>query len=162
MKRFILGGLLSLLAVSANAEKWNYELSKSDFSVDYKVATLKDKVRGYDLTISMQQYADDVNNSAVVSIDLPKGVVAAFDCRQSCEAKLNIDGDKNAYAPIRILAFSNFKSYGLLPKSSVDFLEILRKSKVVKVLLPIGGGSYDVATFKMDEPFNDEKLKSAK
>ena len=162
MKRLLLGGLLALAAVSANAEKWNYELSKSDFSVDYKVATLKDKVKGYELSVSMQQYADDVNNSAVVSIDLPKSVIAAFDCRQSCEAKLNVDGDKNAYPPIRILAFSNFKSYGLVSKSSADFLEILRKSKVVKVLLPIGGGSYDVATFKMDEPFSDDKLKNVK
>ena len=49
-----------------------------------------------------------------------------------------------------------------MSKSSTDFLEILRKGKVVKVLLPIGGGNYDVATFKMDEPFSDDKLKNVK
>ena len=95
MRKLLLGGLLALMAVSANAEKWHYELSKSDFSVDYKVATLKDKVKGYELSVSMQQYADDVNNSAIVSIDLPQGKVAAFNCRQGCEAKINVDGDKN-------------------------------------------------------------------
>ena len=95
MRKLLLGGVLALMAVSANAEKWHYELSKSDFSVDYKVATLKDRAKGYELSVSMQQYADDVNNSAIVSIDLPKGVVAAFNCRQGCEAKINVDGDKN-------------------------------------------------------------------
>ena len=26
----------------------------------------------------------------------------------------------------------------------------------------LGGGNYDVATFKMDEPFSDDKLKNVK
>lgn len=81
----------------------------------------------------MQQY-DDVNNSAIVSIDLPKGV-KRFNCRQGCEAKINVDGDKNAYPPIRLLAFSNFKSYGVTGESK-NFIDVLRKAKVVKVLLP--------------------------
>ena len=161
MRKLLLGSVLALVAVSANAEKWHYELSKSDFSVDYKVATLKDKVKGYELSVSMQQYADDVNNSAIVSIDLPQGKVAAFNCRQGCEAKINVDGDKNAYPPIRLLAFSNFKSYGVTGESK-NFIDVLRKAKVVKVLLPVSGGDFDVATFTLDKPFDDNEFKNIK
>ena len=162
MRKLLLGSVLALVAVSANAEKWHYELSKSDFSANYKSATLKDRENGFILTVDLKEGLTDVNGASIVSIDLPKGIVTAGECRLRCKAEINVDGQKNAYPPLQIFEFSNFQSYGVADPSSANFLDILRKSKVVKVQLPTFRGGYAVATFVSDEPFNDEKLLNVK
>ena len=40
MRKLLLGGVLALMAVSASAGSWKYELQKNDFDGDRKIALL--------------------------------------------------------------------------------------------------------------------------
>lgn len=156
MKKLLLAGILSVLAVSANAGSWNYNLSKNDFDGDTRSATIKPDGSEIELAI----VKSDGDTPYIGAFLLPLGVLTA-DCKL-CEARVIADG-KEAES-VKLMS-SNYKTYFLYKNSNKAFIDVLRNNKVVKIQLPTSRNRQNLKetlTFTQSEALSLQKLDSAK
>lgn len=160
MKKIFLAGLLSVLAVSANAGSWNYNLSKNDFDGDTRSATIKPD--GSEIELAFVKNKDsNADTQYIGAFLLPLGVLTA-DCKL-CEARVIADGKE--VEPVKLLAASSYKTYFLYKNSNEAFMDVLRNNKVVKIQLPTSRNRQNIKetlTFTQSEPLSLQKLNSVK
>lgn len=160
MKKLLLAGLLSVLAVGANAGSWNYNLSKNDFDGDTRSATIKPDGSEIELAI-VKSKDSDTDTPYIGAFSLPLGVLTA-DCKL-CEARVIADGKEAE--PVKLLAASSYKTYFLYESSNKAFMDILKNNKVVKIQLPTSRNRQNIKetlTFTQSEVLSLQKLDSAK
>lgn len=159
MKKLFLAGLLSILAVGANAGSWDYNLSKNDFDGDTRSAAIKPD--GSEIELILVKNEDlDSDKKYTVAFTLPLGVLTS-NCKL-CEVRVIADGKEEA--PIKLLAASSFKTY-FLYSGDEAFVDLFKNNKVVKIQIPTSRNRQNLKetlTFTQSEAFSLQKLNSVK
>lgn len=158
MRNLILGSVLALMAVNANAKTWDYKYGHDDFDGDTRLATLKSDNDEYKIMIG-----EDAKSESKVSIfiPLPLGKITSSECNPLCDMRIIADGNKDI-EPIKLFAMKNHKMYFLYGDGDKRLSEIFENNKVVKMKLPLYNIGADVLTFTQTEKFNKQKLLSLK
>ena len=150
MRKLLLGGVLALMAVSASAGSWKYELQKNDFDGDRKIALLSPDDSELELMITNE-------TSSGVYFLLPRGFLTSSDCT-FCTARVIADGQE--VEPIKVLGSKNFRTYYLYSPRE-NFIKLFEQNKVVKIQLPSFQGNRNL-TFTQTEKLDLNKLNNVK
>lgn len=159
MKKLLLAGLLSVLAFSANANLWDYNLSKNDFDGDTRSASIKPDSSEVELILIKNEDLNSDKKYTVV-FSLPLGVLTS-NCKL-CEVRVIADGKE--VEPIKLLAASSFKNY-FLYSGDEAFVDLFKNNKVIKIQLPTSRNRQDLKetlTFTQTKPFSLKELDAAK
>lgn len=156
MRKFLLAGLLSVLAVSASADSWKYELLKNDFDGDTKAASIHPDESEIELVI-VKSKPSDADKKHTVAFLLPKGVLTTSNCKL-CTARVIADGKE--VDSIKVLGASNFRTYYLYSGQEY-FVSLFQNNKVIKIQLPTYRGM-ETLTFTQTKPLSLQDLDIVK
>jgi hypothetical protein len=154
MKKIFLAGLLSILAVSANADSWEYELIKNDFDGDTKSASIHPDKSEIELIVIKNDESNSRDKHTVAFL-LPRGILTSSNCK-TCGARVIADGKE--VDSIRLLEASNFRTYYLYSDKDY-FLDLFQNNSIVKIQLPTYR-SLETLTFTQSKPLSLQELES--
>lgn len=152
--------ILTMTALSANAAEWEYAVQKNDFGNDNKYAELLDDTGRFALNFMQEVNSSDDKGISNAGILIYGSGFTNSACREICEAKINIDGNK-ALEPIKLLALSNYKVFAIYGSSKERLIDLMKNSKVFKIQLPLASGDTTV-TFESNQQLNLDKLQNVK